>query len=78
MIVLDELLNKMATFVPSFMLTPCEHGGSVKEDAKPVVGEITYVNRRNGWFMVSYKTDQAVLRECFSVWSIGSEVMVDG
>lgn len=78
MIVLESLLNKTATFVPSFLLCDCKHGGSVKEDAKPVVGEITYVNQRKGWFMVSYETDQAVLRECFSIWSIGSEVIVDG
>ena len=70
-----RLLRKKATFIPYFMRDKYR---TIKEDAEPVHGVVTYVNRKHGWFCVSYRAGNTIQREGFKFCDIGEVVTVHG
>lgn len=71
------LLGKTVSFIPTFMHDK-SGGGSIREDAIPVVGVVTHINSQHGWFMVSYKAGKTMQRECFKFYDLERTVMLCG
>ncbi len=70
------LLGRKVTFMPTCFEEKA--GASLKEFAKPVIGTVTMIHSKHGWFMVSYKAGETVQRECFKYYDLERTVLLCG